>query len=190
MKLKKLFENEDINNKNEINLNENEEKNENNKIVLKNKTLKAKLDRFKRHTNEIIKKVKDILKTINDNKNINLEEFKIKNNQEIKYNNGKYVGCTYNGLREGKGIYYYNDGNKYEGDYKNGKKEGKGIYYFNVDPWKGDKYEGDWKNGKKEGKGIFYYSNGDREMGDYANGKEIGKHAILTSSGEMKEKFY
>ena len=119
MKLAKLlFENEDIKNKNEINLNENEEKNENNKIVLKNKKLKAKLDRFKKHTNEIIKKVKDILRQINDNKNINLEEFKIKSNQEIKYDNGKYIGSTYHGLREGKGIIYYNSGNRYEGDWK------------------------------------------------------------------------
>ena len=26
---------------------------------------------------------------------------------------------------------YYNNGNRYEGDWKNDKKEGKGIYYFN-----------------------------------------------------------
>ena len=81
MKLKKLEEHNDINNKNEISLNENEEKNENNKIVLKNKKLKSKLYKFKRHTNEIIKKVKDLLKQINDNKNINFEEFKIKSNK-------------------------------------------------------------------------------------------------------------
>ena len=49
-------------------------------------------------------------------------------------------------MQEGKGIYYYNDGDRYEGDFKNGKREGKGIEYYN----NGDRYEGDWKKGKKE----------------------------------------
>ena len=54
----------------------------------------------------------------------------------------------------------------------------------------GNRYEGEWKNDDTHGKGIYYYSNGSREMGDYADGIEIGKHVILTSSGEVKEKFY
>ncbi len=37
---------------------------------------------------------------------------------------------------EGKGIYYFNNGNRYEGDFKNDKREGKGIMYFN----NGEKY--------------------------------------------------
>jgi len=52
------------------------------------------------------------------------------------------------------------------------KKEGKGIYYHN----NGNRYEGDWRNDKKEGKGIIYYNNGDRMMGDYSNDNQIGKH--------------
>ena len=51
-------------------------------------------------------------------------------------------------------------------------KEGKGVYYYN----NGNRYEGDWRNSKREGKGIFYYNDGDREMGDYSNNKRIGKH--------------
>ena len=34
------------------------------------------------------------------------------------------------GIREGKGIMYYNNGDRYEGDWKNDKKEGKGKYYY------------------------------------------------------------
>ena len=37
-------------------------------------------------------------------------------NMEIKYDNGRYVGQVVNGLKEGKGIVYYNDGDRYEGD--------------------------------------------------------------------------
>ena len=55
----------------------------------------------------------------------------INNQQELKYVNGRYVGQVVNGLREGKGIRYWNNGDRYEGDFRNGKREGKGIYYFN-----------------------------------------------------------
>ena len=60
-------------------------------------------------------------------------------NQEIKYNEGRYVGEFLNGLKDGKGTFYWNDGDRYEGDFKNDKKEGKGIFYYNS----GNKYEGD-----------------------------------------------
>ena len=92
----------------------------------------------------------------------NFNELKINNtinNKELKHKDGRYVGQVVNGLREGKGIEYYNDGNRYEGDFRNDKREGKGIYYYN---------------------------NGDREMGDYYNDKEIGKHVMLTRNGEVK----
>ena len=113
--------------------------------------------------------------------NQNFKELKNNNEQVIKYDNGKYIGQVVNGLREGKGIYYFNNGDRYEGDFKNDNKEGKGIYYWN----NGDRYEGDWKNDNKEGKGIYYWNNGDREMGDFLNGNPIGKHVILTINGEV-----
>ena len=86
----------------------------------------------------------------------------INNQQELKYNNGRYVGQVVNGLPEGKG-----------------------IRYWNSEPFKGDRYEGDFRNGKKEGKGIYYYHNGDRSMGDYYNDNRIGKHVMLTRNGEV-----
>ena len=83
-------------------------------------------------------------------------------NQELKgIKNGynwRYVGQVLNGLREGKGICYWEDGDRYEGNYKNDNKEGKGIYYYND----GDIYEGDFKNDNMEGKGINYYRSGNR----------------------------
>ena len=82
----------------------------------------------------------------------------INNQQELKGKNWRYVGQVVNGLREGKGIEYYNDGSRYEGDFR---------------------------NGKREGKGIVYYHNGDRTMGDYYNNNRIGKHVTLTRNGEV-----
>jgi len=40
----------------------------------------------------------------------------------------KYEGDWMNGNKNGKGIYYHNNGNKYEGYFKDGKADGKGIY--------------------------------------------------------------
>ena len=144
------------------------------------------------------------LNQLNQNLKINNKN----NHQEIKYGNGRYTGQVVNGLKEGKGIFYWNDGDRYEGDFRNGKSEGKGIYYYNKYPFKGDKYEGDfvnWKkegkgiyyhengnryegdfrNDKKEGKGIYYYNNGDRIMGNYNNDKQIGKHVMMKNNGEV-----
>jgi len=158
---------------------------------------------------ELIKK--DINKMYNqiDKKFDDLIKNNTHNNKEFKYKDGRYFGQVINGVEEGKGILYYNNGDRYEGDWRNGKVEGKGIKYFSND----DKYEGDFRNGKFEGKGIYYFNNGDRyegdfrndnfdgkgikyfnngdrRMGDYLNGKKIGKHIILTKNGEVKTKNY
>ena len=47
------------------------------------------------------------------------------NNQEMKVINGRYIGQVVNGIAEGKGIKYFDDGDRYEGDFRNDKKEGK-----------------------------------------------------------------
>ena len=49
------------------------------------------------------------------------------NKQEIKFNDGKYIGQVVNGLAEGKGTWYGFNGDRYEGEWRNDKKEGKGI---------------------------------------------------------------
>ena len=208
-----------------------EEINSNNNILL---DIVKDLDIIKKdiQDNIIVKKIGDIINKMNSIINKNKKNFGIIQNdramsfnmmnkgleelnlnagdQEIQYDNGRYVGQIVNGIKEGKGtyfwedgdkykgdwkndkkngkgIYLHSDGNRYEGDFKNDKREGKGIFYFNKS---GNKYEGDWKNNKKEGKGIFYYRNGDRSMGDYAKDEPVGKHVFLTNSGEIKTENY
>ena len=131
--------------------------------------------------------------------------------EEIRnaYNSGKYIGQVVNGIREGKGIYYWNTGEIYEGEWKNDKMEGKGIKHFQ----NGNIYEGYWRNDQQNGRGIFHWSNGTiyegtfrnnlfhgkgilyfadgtREMGDFHNEKRIGKHVTLTINGDVKIKNY
>ena len=65
-------------------------------------------------------------------------------------------------------------------------REGKGIYYYH----NGDRYEGEFRNNLREGKGIFYYNNGDRMVGDYYNNMPKGKFAMLTRFGEVQELYF
>ena len=153
----------------------------NNNISFQLKNINIILDTINENMNKNNEKLKNLLNENNEVINNKLNE--INNSiKEIKYDNGRYVGQIVNGKKEGKGIYYWTDGDRYEGDFKNDKKEGKGIEYYND----GARYEGDWKNYKREGKGIYYYNNGDREMGDYYNNQRIGKHVILTNAGEVQ----
>jgi hypothetical protein len=46
----------------------------------------------------------------------------------------------------------------YEGDNKNMKPQGKGTFYF----YNGDRYFGTWKDGKMHGKGVYYFNNRSR----------------------------
>ena len=75
---------------------------------------------------------------------------------------------------------------KYKGKFENRMRDGKGIFYCN----NGDRYERDWKNGIREGKGIDYYNNGDREIWDYLYGLEIEKQVSLHANGNMSSKNY
>ena len=77
-------------------------------------------------------------------------------------NGEKYIGEMKNGVKDGKGILYFNKNNlheekSYEGDFKDDNEEGKGIVIWN----NGNRYEGDFKNGKIDGKGKIYWNNDD-----------------------------
>jgi hypothetical protein len=77
--------------------------------------------------------------------------------KEIKYNDGAiYKGQTVNGVRQGKGLLIFANGDKYDGDWKDDKRTGKGTYIW-VD---GRNYVGDWFDGKRHGNGKMRYGSG------------------------------
>ena len=132
-----------------------------------------------------ISKLYDKIKTQFEALKINNSSNNIKH-QELISEHGRYIGQVVNGLREGKGIYYINNGNIYDGEWKKDKREGKGTMIFN----NGDKYEGDFKNGQAEGKGINYYQNGDRYEGDFITGQREGKGVYYYQNGNRYEGDY
>ena len=91
-----------------------------------------------------------------------------------------------NGKRDGKGKYFYADGDRYEGDYKDGRMDGKGKYFYA----NRDHYEGDYKNGRMDGKGRYFYANGSRYEGDYKNDQEDGKGKFFSADGDRYEGDY
>ncbi len=85
-------------------------------------------------------------------------EFQVKTNEF-----GKYVGQLKDDKKEGKGTFYWTNGDRYEGDFKNDKREGNGKYFYK----NGNRYEGTFKDDQFDGYGIFFWNNGDRYEGEY-----------------------
>mgnify|MGYP002862731071 CR=1 FL=1 len=94
--------------------------------IVKDINEKKENDTILTKINEVITTINDV---INDNKT-NIKQMKkeiisiIGENKTKTYKNGKYKGEFKNDLKDGKGIYYYNDENRYEGEWKNDLKEG------------------------------------------------------------------
>ena len=68
----------------------------------------------------------------------------------------RYEGFKSNGMRNGKGKFFYQDGGYYEGQWKNNKMDGYGKLYY-----EGGKlaYEGHWEQDEFNGLGKVYNDN-------------------------------
>ena len=144
-------------------------------IIIMNKVI-AENQKNTEQIRKDIKQLNDLITT----------QFKTKGKK--KYKDGEYVGEFQNGLRDGKGTFYYYENNeyerkKYEGDWKNDKIEGKGKMI-----WKsGQIYEGEWSNNLKEGKGIQILPNGAKYEGNFKNSKFEGKGVLYCKNGDRYE---
>ena len=61
-----------------------------------------------------------------------------------------------NGLREGHGVFHFNNGDKYEGNFSRNKFNGKGVYSWA----NGDYYDGEFVDGKISGNGDMNFNIG------------------------------
>ena len=116
--------------------------------------------------------------------------------------------------KNGKGTYYFANGDKYVGDWVDDLRTGQGVFtYAN-----GDRYErccsamprpslhasrtlsvhtmnsiqaqvwGQFKDGKKNGKGTYYYANGNKYMGDWVDENRTGQGVFTWPSGDRYER--
>jgi hypothetical protein len=57
----------------------------------------------------------------------------------------------------------------YQGEFKDSQGNGKGVYYYA----NGDKREGHWKNGQIHGDAIYYFKDGRKYREKWDDGKEL-----------------
>jgi hypothetical protein len=90
-------------------------------------------------------------------------------------NQGEFV----DGLKHGRGILRYNNGNKYVGEFVDDFLEGFGLFIYNEDV-DGNKvakhrYEGTFLRGKRHGKGLYVSAKNDIYTGMFENNVYHGK---------------
>ncbi|CAF1065956.1 unnamed protein product [Adineta ricciae] len=90
----------------------------------------------------------------------------------------------------GKGVFYYANGDKYIGDWIDDNREGQGVLILSSGDRIRDVYEqrlGQFKGHKINGKGIFYSANGDKYSGDWIDDKRTGYGVFTWSTGDRYE---
>eukprot|EP00903_Cladosiphon_okamuranus_P017117 g15770.t1 len=94
-----------------------------------------------------------------------------------QYSDGStFVGPLKDGMRHGKGCYFFQDGSRYEGWFKEDKRHGKGTLNLAG----GGRYVGDWENDLQHGEGTFYFADSSCFKGSWLQGKK--KSGVFTYS--------
>jgi hypothetical protein len=105
----------------------------------------------------------------------------------IQYDNGYYIGEVIGSeglpVEDGRGQFFWSNGDHYEGEFLGGERTGKGIFRWAS----GDSYEGDFLADTRTGKGIFRWVCGDSYEGEFLNGARTGKGIIIWANGERYE---
>ncbi|WP_067749882.1 MORN repeat-containing protein [Orrella dioscoreae] len=98
---------------------------------------------------------------------------------------GRYQGEFRDGLREGRGIQHYGNGDIYAGQWRGGKRDGEGTYWFGkASPWAGDRYQGHWRQDEYAGAGKYTFApSGDSYRADWQPGM-----SLETPSGAMVQR--
>ena len=95
----------------------------------------------------------------------------------------RYEGEFSEGLKQGRGVYIWDNGDRYDGRFANDRPDGNGKYHFA----NGDSYEGEVKAGVIVGRGTYTSKNGDVFEGSFADGKPHGVGVYRFASGDRYE---
>ncbi len=86
----------------------------------------------------------------------------------------EYQGEFRTGMKHGKGVKSWANGDRYEGEFVEDRKEGKGAYTFGRGPWVGERYEGGWVADRRQGYGVYSWPTGDVYRGPWEADRPTG----------------
>lgn len=149
-----------------------------NECIINNYNLKSLINEWKNKNSdkkEIILR-NNLIVFKDDYKNVTSEKV------ELYTKNFQYHGSVKDGLKNGKGIIYFKNGEKYDGNWFNNEKHGKGKYFYE------DKsnYSGDWKNDKYNDIGMFTNDVNIKFYCKWLEGKKDGKGYIILNNDNYK----
>lgn len=93
------------------------------------------------------------------------------------------TGCVSGDCRNGKGYYYYPNGDKYIGEFSEGQRHGHGAYYFA----NGNVYKGEHHHNERHGYGTYKWKNGDVYVGEYQGNDRHGEGVYHFANGAKQE---
>ena len=96
--------------------------------------------------------------------------------QGMGYARGRaeYTGEFSAGMKHGKGVKSWPNGDRYEGEFVQDRKEGKGAYIYGRGPWSGERYDGEWKADQRQGYGVYSWPTGDVYKGLWQADRLVG----------------
>ena len=86
----------------------------------------------------------------------------------------EYEGDFKAGMKDGKGVKTWPNGDRYEGGFVADRRQGHGVYTWGRGPWQGERYDGEYANDERNGFGRYRYSSGDVYSGPWKNDVATG----------------
>lgn len=86
-----------------------------------------------------------------------------------------YEGDFKAGMKDGKGVKTWPNGDRYEGGFVADRRQGHGVYTWGRGPWQGERYDGEYANDRRDGYGEYHYASGDIYRGEWKDDAAIGE---------------
>jgi hypothetical protein len=86
----------------------------------------------------------------------------------------EYRGEFRAGMKHGKGVKTWPNGDRYEGEFAEDRREGLGKYTWGSGAWAGQSYEGGYLADQRHGEGTYRFANGDVYKGPWAEDRITG----------------